>query len=84
MRSPLYHWTHMELRRPFGIAGLLSPANARDVFDRCNERLADDDFTALGLLRTFRVAVVCTTDDPIDSLEAHRRLAARPGPRTCV
>jgi glucuronate isomerase len=84
MRSPLYHWTHMELRRPFGITALLSPLTAREVFDRCNERLQEDGFTALGLLRGFRVAVVCTTDDPVDSLDAHRRLAERPGPETRV
>ncbi len=84
IRNPLYHWTHMELRRPFGIDVLLSPATARQVFDRCNERLREDGFTALGLLRTFGVAVVCTTDDPVDSLEPHRALAARRDPFTRV
>ena len=84
MRSPLYHWTHMELRRPFGIKALLSPANAREVFDRCNDLLQQDGFTALGLLRRFKVAVVCTTDDPADSLEAHRRLATRADPETRI
>ncbi len=84
VRNPLYHWTHMELRRPFGVDALLSPETARDVFDRCNERLAEPGFTALGLLRTFRVAVVCTTDDPTDTLDAHRQLAARPDPDTRV
>jgi glucuronate isomerase len=84
VRNPLYHWTHMELRRPFGITALLSPATARAVFDRANERLAEDRFTALGLLREFRVAVVCSTDDPVDSLDAHKRLAARPDPDTRV
>ncbi|MBE3133775.1 MAG: glucuronate isomerase [Acidobacteria bacterium] len=84
LRSPLYHWVHMELRRPFGIDVLLSPATARAVYDRCNERLREDAFTALGLLRDFRVAVVCTTDDPTDSLEPHRQLAARPDPETRV
>jgi glucuronate isomerase len=84
MRSPLYHWTHMELRRPFGVTALLSGANAREVFDRCNARLREDGFTALGLLRSFKVAVVCTTDDPVDSLEPHRRLADRPNPETRV
>ena len=78
VRNPLYHWTHMELRRPFGIDVPLSPATARQIFDRCNERLREDGFTILGMLRTFRVAVVCTTDDPADSLEWHRTLAARP------
>jgi len=84
VRSPLYHWVHMELRRPFGLNTLLSPATARDIFDRCNERLQEDGFTTLGLLRGFRVAVVCTTDDPVDALDHHRTLAARPDPDTCV
>jgi glucuronate isomerase len=84
MRSPLYHWTHMELRRPFGVTSLLSPATARQIFDRCNERLREDGFTTLGLLCGFRVAVVCTTDDPVDSLDAHRRLAERAAPATRV
>jgi glucuronate isomerase len=77
LRNPLYHWTHMELRRPFGIDVLLSPATAREVFERCNEWLRQDGSTILGLLRQFRVAVVCTTDDPADSLDSHRALAAR-------
>ena len=84
IRNPLYHWTHMELRRPFGVDGLLSPATARAVFDRCNERLQEDGFTALGLLRGFRVAVVCTTDDPVDDLRHHARLAERRDPSTRV
>jgi glucuronate isomerase len=84
VRNPLFHWTHMELRRPFGITELLSPSSARRVYDRCNERLREDGFTAIGLLAGFKVAVVCTTDDPIDSLEAHRALAARPNPLTRV
>jgi glucuronate isomerase len=84
LRNPLYHWTHMELRRPFGVDVLLSPATARAVFDHCNERLQGDGFTTLGLLRGFRVAVVCTTDDPTDDLAYHVRLAARPDPDTRV
>jgi glucuronate isomerase len=84
VRNPLYHWTHMELRRPFGVRDLLSPATAKAVYDRCNARLSEDGFTTMGLLRGFRVAVVCTTDDPVDSLEAHRMLAARTSPETRV
>lgn len=84
MRNPLYHWTHMELRKPFGVSSLLSPVTARAVFDRCNERLAEPGFTAMGLLRTFKVAVVCTTDDPVDSLASHKRLAGRVDPDTRV
>jgi glucuronate isomerase len=84
LRNPLYHWTHMELARPFGVTTLLGPATAREIYDRCNQRLREDGFTALGLLRTFRVAVVCTTDDPADSLEPHRQLARRRDPVTRV
>ena len=82
--NPLYHWTHMELVRPFGIHLPLSPATAREVYARANERLAEDGFTAMGLLRQFKVAVVSTTDDPTDSLEPHARLARRDSPETCV
>jgi glucuronate isomerase len=84
LRNPLYHWTHMELRRAFGIGVLLSPQTAREVFDRCNQQLREESFTMLGLLEQFRVAVVCTTDDPADSLEWHQALAARPQPVTRV
>jgi glucuronate isomerase len=84
LRNPLYHWTHMELRRPFGIDCLLRSDTARPIFDRCNEQLLEPPFSACGLLRQFRVAVVCTTDDPADSLEHHRALAARPDPDTRV
>jgi glucuronate isomerase len=73
--NPLYHWTHLELTRPFGIETLLSPATARATFDRCNERLQEDGFTARGLLRGFGVVLVCTTDDPADDLAAHAQLA---------
>ncbi len=84
LANPLYHWTAMELKRPFGISEALSPATARDIFDRCNEQLTGGDLTTMGILRSFRVAVVCTTDDPADSLEAHRQLALRPDPVTRV
>jgi glucuronate isomerase len=84
LRNPVYHWTHLELRRVFGIDVLLSGSTARAVFDRCNDRLRADGFSALGILRRFRVAVVCTTDDPAESLESHRALAARLDPETCV
>jgi glucuronate isomerase len=84
LRNPLYHWTHMELRRPFGIAELLEPRSARGIFARCNELLAEPGFSAQGLLQHFRVAVVCTTDDPIDLLAHHTTLAARVDPETRV
>jgi glucuronate isomerase len=79
LRNPLHHWTHMELRRPFGIERLLDPTSARAIYDRCNERLAEDDFRTQGLLSQFRVAAVCTTDDPTDTLEHHAVLQQRTG-----
>ena len=84
LRNPLYHWTHMELRRPFGVRTLLSAETARQVYDRCNARLAEPGFSTLGLLRTFRVAVVATTDDPADTLRFHDMLAARTDVETRV
>jgi glucuronate isomerase len=76
LRNPLYHWTHMELRDPFGITDrLLDGGSSRVVYERANEQLARDDLRARELLRHFRVAVVCTTDDPTDSLEHHVRYA---------
>ena len=77
LRNPLYHWTHLELKRPFGINDrLLGPATARGIYDQCNELLARDDFSARGLMRQMKVVVVCTTDDPVDSLEHHAAIAA--------
>jgi glucuronate isomerase len=72
LRNPLYHWTHLELRRPFGIVGtLLDPSTARQIYHHCNAKLAEDAFSTQGLLRQFGVMVVCTTDDPVDDLQAH-------------
>ncbi len=84
LRNPLYHWTHAELRKPFGIDEILSPKTARAIYERGNARLQEDRFTALGLLEQFGVAVVCTTDDPVDSLAAHAALARRRDPITQV
>ena len=83
LRNPLYHWTHMELRKPFGVKDtLLNPATARALYDHCNAKLAQDDCTTQGLLRQFQVVVVCTTDDPVDTLEAHQRHARNAGAST--
>ncbi|MGC6456838.1 MAG: glucuronate isomerase [Akkermansiaceae bacterium] len=71
LRNPLYDWTHLELRRCFGIETLLSPETAEEIWTRCNERLAESDFSARGLLRKFRVDSVGTTDDPTDDLKHH-------------
>jgi glucuronate isomerase len=75
LRNPLYHWTHMELRA-LGVSGkLLSPDTAPSIFDACNAALATPACSTQGLLRKLDVRVVCTTDDPIDDLGAHRRHA---------
>ena len=80
LRNPLYHWTHLELAFPFGISDrLLNPSTARGIFDAANERLKEPAFTTLGLLEQYRVKVVCTTDDPVDSLEHH--IAHRKAPK---
>ncbi len=77
LRNPLYHWTHMELKRPFGISDvLLNGTTARGVWERCNTLLQEPGFTTRGILQQMNVHVVCTTDDPIDSLEYHRQLKA--------
>lgn len=75
LRNPLYHWTHMELKKPFGIEGmLLNAATARTIYDICSEKLQQKEFSARGLLRQARVKVVCTTDDPLNDLNAHLHL----------
>lgn len=77
LRNPLYHWTHMELKKPFGITDrLLNPATARSIWDECNAKLATPQFTTRGILTQMNVEVVCTTDDPVDSLDFHRLLHA--------
>ena len=79
LRNPLYHWTHMELKFPFGIKDkLLGPATAREIYETCNGLLEQPEFTTQGLLRKFNVLVVCTTDDPVDSLEHHALHARNP------
>ncbi|MFK7923134.1 MAG: glucuronate isomerase [Bacteroidia bacterium] len=74
VRNPLYHWTHLELRRYFDQYDLLGPQTARHIYDRCNERLAQPDYHVWGLLKKMNVEVVCTTDDPIDNLKEHQSL----------
>lgn len=76
LRNPLYHWSHLELKRYFGIDVLLSEATAPEVWAEANARLAQPDRRVHGILREFQVEVSCTTDDPADSLEAHRQIAS--------
>lgn len=73
MRNPLYHWTHFELRTAFGIQKVLNPRTAREIYEECNEKLCQPEFSARGFMKRYKVEVVCTTDDPVDSLEYHIR-----------
>src|SRR5689334_20833377 len=75
LRNPLYHWTHLELLRYFNISELLNEDTAPKVWERANAQLATDDLTAHGILRKFDVRVLCTTDDPADTLAHHRSIA---------
>ena len=82
-RNPLYHWTHLELKTAFGIEETLNPLNARAIYDKCNDLIANDPkFTPRGLMEHSNVELVCTTDDPIDSLEYHDVVAADPTCKT--
>ena len=71
MRNPLYHWTHLELKTAFGVEKLLNPDTAKEIFDTCTEKLRTPGYSARGLMKKYNVEVVCTTDDPADSLEHH-------------
>lgn len=74
LRNPLYDWTHLELKRYFGIDTLLSPETAPAIYAACNEQLKDPCFSARNLLKRMNVAMVCTTDDPVDDLSYHTQL----------
>ena len=79
LRNPLYHWTHLELKRPFGIRDrLLNPETAEGIWNECNAKIANPDFSCRGIMRQMNVVLVCTTDDPVDSLEHHAAIAADP------
>ena len=78
LRNPLYHWTHLELKRVFGIDKLLSPKTAREIFEECNAKLATEEYRGQALIRKFGVEVVCTTDDPADDLRWHKMIAEHP------
>jgi len=75
MRNPLYHWTHLELKRYFGINELLDPSTAKSVYENASAQIQTGDFSIRNLIRKMNVKVICTTDDPIDSLEYHKTLA---------
>lgn len=82
VRNPLYHWTHLELQRYFGITDLLDELSGPSVYSRANAQLRDAHHTPRRLLERMKVEVICTTDDPADSLEFHRELADGERPAT--
>ena len=76
--NPLYHWTHLELQRYFGITEPLNGGNAMEIYEKCNAILAQPDMSVRGIIRRSGVKLICTTDDPVDDLKAHELLAADP------
>jgi glucuronate isomerase len=77
LRNPLYHWTHLELKRPLGVSDrLLGPSTARGIWEHCNALLARDEFSCRGIMRQMNVVLVCTSDDPTDTLDDHATIAA--------
>lgn len=75
LRNPLYHWTHLELQRYFDVKEILSPSTARKVYDECTLKLQTPEYSVRNLLRKMNVKVVCTTDDPTDGLEYHKKIS---------
>ncbi|NLW12738.1 MAG: glucuronate isomerase [Clostridiaceae bacterium] len=76
--NPLYHWTYLELKKYFGISESLDPASCKSIYERCNQCLQDEDMSVRGIIRQSDVRLICTTDDPIDDLAAHKQIAADP------
>ncbi|TDB65983.1 glucuronate isomerase [Arundinibacter roseus] len=74
MRNPLYHWTHLELLRYFDIDYILNPDTAREIYEECSAKLQTPEYSVKSLLRKMNVKVICTTDDPTDSLEYHQMI----------
>lgn len=73
--NPLYHWSHLELKRYFGYEGYLNGETAEEVWTLCNEKLRRDDMTVRNIMKKSNVTLICTTDDPVDSLEWHKKIA---------
>ncbi len=74
LRNPLYQWTHLELQRYFDIDEILNPSTAKKIYDKCTKKLQKKEYSVRNLLRKMNVKVVCTTDDPIDTLEYHQKI----------
>ena len=74
LRNPLFHWTHLELQRYFGIHELLNEESAKRIYDECSKKLQTKEYSVRNLLRKMKVEMLCTTDDPVDSLEHHKKI----------
>src|SRR5258708_39042253 len=74
LRNPLYHWTHLELQRYFNVHDILDSKSAKKIYDGCTAQLQTKEYSVRNLLRKMNVKVVCTTDDPTDSLEHHKKI----------
>lgn len=75
LRNPLHHWTHLELQRYFGINDLLNPSTAKSIYNKTESMLQEPGFSVQNLLRRVNIDTLCTTDDPIDSLQYHKQIA---------
>ncbi|MBO4515626.1 MAG: glucuronate isomerase, partial [Lachnospiraceae bacterium] len=73
--NPLFHWSHLELRKYFGYQGVLNRNTAEEVWELCNKKLAEPSMSVRGLIKSSNVTLICTTDDPVDDLECHRKIA---------
>ena len=75
LRNPLYHWTHMELKNPFGIKDkLLNPVTAKEIYNTCGEMLQAPEFSVCSIIRKMNVKLICTTEGPLDTLEHHKKI----------
>lgn len=74
--NPLYHWSHLELRKYFDYKGILNKNTAEEVWELCNKKLAEPSMTVRNIIKQSNVTLICTTDDPVDSLEWHKKIAA--------
>ena len=73
--NPLYHWSHLELRKYFDYKGILNKNTAEEVWELCNKKLAEPSMTVRNIIKQSNVTLICTTDDPVDSLEWHKKIA---------
>jgi glucuronate isomerase len=78
LRNPLYHWTHLELKRYFGVSDFLDESSANAIWEKANSKLAAPELSVQGIIRKFHVVALCTSDDPCDDLMHHKKIAFRP------